>query len=87
MFSRADIMKGLDKSKVSRRVFVKKELTENPEFFKAYPNMQVIFNGKDERPGASQLQTEDDVDDHPYYKKDVVVGFKNPSGKNDEGYF
>jgi hypothetical protein len=87
MFSRADIMKGLDKSKVSRRAFVKKELTENPEFFKAYPHMQAIFTGKEDKPNASTLSKDNDIEDHPYYKKDVVVGFKDPSGKNDEGYF
>jgi len=48
-FSRADIIKNLDKSKVSRRQFVKKELTENPEFFKAFPHMQTIFNVKKEK--------------------------------------
>ena len=39
MFSRADILKSLDKNKVNRKVFIKKELTENPEFFKAFPHM------------------------------------------------
>lgn len=42
-FSRANIVKDLDKSKISRKAFVKKELTENPEFFKAYPHMQTVF--------------------------------------------
>ncbi len=51
LFSRADIIKGLDRSKVSRRAFIKKELTENPEFFKAFPHMQAVFNMKEE--GAS----------------------------------
>ncbi len=47
MFSRADIMKGLDKSKINRKTFIKKELTENPEYFKAFPHMQAIFNVKE----------------------------------------
>jgi hypothetical protein len=46
-FSRADILKNLDKSKVSRKNFIKKELTENPEFFKAFPHMQSVFNARD----------------------------------------
>jgi len=46
LFSRADIIKGLDKLKVSRKAFIKKELTENPEFFKAFPHMQGVFNVK-----------------------------------------
>ncbi len=33
-------MKDLDKSKVSRKKFIKQELIENPEFFKAYPHLQ-----------------------------------------------
>ena len=66
---------------------MKKELTENPEFFKAYPHMQTILNVKDDKPGASTMLKENDIDDHPYYKKDAVIGFKDPSGKNDEGYF
>jgi hypothetical protein len=89
-FSRADIIKGLDKSKVSRRVFAKKELTENPEFFKAFPHMQGIMNAKDDTVGKSRTlnQSGDDVlEEFPTYKKDVVLGFKDPSGKNDEGYF
>lgn len=46
MFSRADIIKGLDRSKVNRKAFIKKELTENPEFFKAFPHMQVALGPK-----------------------------------------
>ncbi len=49
LFSRADIIKGLDKTKISRRAFIKKELTENPEFFKAFPHMQVVLAPKVER--------------------------------------
>ena len=51
MFSRADIIKGLDRNKVSRRAFIKKELTENPEFFKAFPHMQSVFNVKEDGQG------------------------------------
>jgi hypothetical protein len=87
MFSRADIMKGLDRSKISRRVFAKKELTENPEFFKAFPNAQAILNERDEKKNSALKQETDFNEDHPYYKKDAVLGFKDPSGKNDEGYF
>lgn len=46
MFSRADILKSLDKTKINRKTFIKKELTENPEFFKAFPHMQAVFNVK-----------------------------------------
>ena len=48
LFSRADIIKGLDRTKVSRKVFIKKELTENPEFFKAFPHLQGILPPKKE---------------------------------------
>lgn len=38
-FSRASIIKDLDRSKVSRKKFITQELLENPEFFKAYPHL------------------------------------------------
>lgn len=57
-FSRADIMKGLDRSKISRRVFAKKELTENPEFFKAFPTAQTILNDKDEKKSSLKQETD-----------------------------
>lgn len=47
MFSRADILKNLDRSKVSRKAFIKKELTENPEFFKAFPHLQGVLPPKE----------------------------------------
>jgi len=56
MFSRADIIKNLDRSKISRKVFIKKELTENPEFFKAFPHMQGILPPK-EGTGAAEAQS------------------------------
>ena len=60
MFSRADIIKGLDRTKVSRRVFIKKELTENPEFFKAFPHMQVVLGPKNENEDAAAKAKADD---------------------------
>ena len=67
MFSRADILKSLDKAKINRKTFIKKELTENPEFFKAFPHMQVLFNAKPAEPGSNN---EDKIDDNPKYFHD-----------------
>jgi len=53
MFSRADILKSLDKAKINRKTFIKKELTENPEFFKAFPHMQVLPRDRP-RPSAAE---------------------------------
>ena len=36
-------MKSLDKNAVSRKHFTKKELTENPQFFNAFPHLQAII--------------------------------------------
>ena len=47
-FSRADVLKKVDRSKVSRKNYIKKELTENPEFFKAFPHLQTILNIDDD---------------------------------------
>ena len=69
-FSRANIIKELDKSKISRKTFVKKELTENPEFFKAYPHMQSIYGVEEER--------EENRDEEPY-QNDMQVSFKDPN--------
>ena len=85
MFSRADILKSLDKSKINRKTFIKKELTENPEFFKAFPHMQALFNAKPAEVGGTNA--EDKIDENPKYYHDQQVGFKDPSGRSDAGYF
>jgi hypothetical protein len=69
-------MKSLDKSKVDRKVYVKKELTENPEFFKAFPHMQAIFNVDTEK--------EKLVDD-PKYENNMPIGFKDNT--SEQPYF
>lgn len=48
-FSRAQIMKKLNKSNISRKDFIKGELQSNPEFFKAYPHLQAIFSVNEEK--------------------------------------
>ena len=46
-FSRAKILEGLpDSSKISKRKYIKQELTDNPEFFKAFPHLQMLFHEK-----------------------------------------
>ena len=89
MFSRADIIKGLDKSKISRRAFIKKELTENPEFFKAFPHMQVVLAPKVEKEETSskKVSGEENLADNAEYHEDMHLGFKDPSGKPEAGYF
>ena len=90
LFSRADILKSLDKNKINRKAFIKKELTENPEFFKAFPHMQAIFNvkaGETQGSGAGGSAGEDKLDDNPKYFHDQQVGFKDPSGRTEAGYF
>ena len=67
-FSRADILKKLDKSKVSRRQYIKKELTENPEFFKAYPHLQSVFELKEDGEFYDQMR----------YHHDKLLSFKDP---------
>lgn len=47
-FSRAQIMKELDRTKVSRKNFIKNELVENPEFFKAFPHLQIVLPHEEE---------------------------------------
>ena len=85
MFSRADILKSLDKSKVSRKDFIKKELTEKPEFFKAFPHMQVVLNEK--KQGEVNHNKEDMLTENPKYFENVQLGFKDPSGRSDTPYF
>ena len=63
-------MKSLDKSKLNRRVFIKKELTENPEFFKAFPHMQALFNAKAADSSRSGVNAEDKIDENPKYYHD-----------------
>lgn len=90
LFSRADILKSLDKNKINRKAFIKKELTENPEFFKAFPHMQAIFNvkaGETQGSATGGSAGEDKLDDNPKYYHDNQVGFKDPSGRSDAGYF
>jgi hypothetical protein len=87
LFSRSDILKSLDKSKVNRKVFIKKELTENPEFFKAFPHMQAVFNVKPAEPGATGANAEDRINENANYHHDQQVGFKDPSGRSDASYF
>ena len=91
MFSRADIIKGLDRSKVSRRAFIKKELTENPEFLKAFPHMQVVFNIKEEGQGkmsrTPEMEEDDGLTAQTKYEENAHLGFKDPSGRSNAGYF
>lgn len=61
MFSRADTIKHLNKAKVSRKGFIKKELTENPEFFKAYPHLQGILNVEGQDEDSMKPTTKDNV--------------------------
>lgn len=70
-FSRVDILKGLDKSKISRKAFIRKELTENPEFFKAYPHLQGLLNADKEEEGLGKAERRE-----PEYFEDSTVGFK-----------
>ncbi len=86
MFSRSDIMKGLDKSKVSRKAFIKKELTENPEFFKAFPHMQTMFN-VDTKQRGNATREEEKLVINPRYHEEARVAFKDPSGKSSDSYF
>ena len=55
---------------------MRKELTENPEFFKAFPHMQVVFNVKED---------EDKVVENPKYYHDKQIGFKDKV--SEEPYF
>jgi hypothetical protein len=71
-FTRADTLKSLDKSKIARRQYIKTELTENPEFFKAYPHLQAYFAIDDEK--------EEIKEDMPYHH-DLQVKFKDPNEK------
>ena len=87
MFSRAEILKGLDKSKVSRKAFIKKELTENPEFFKAFPHMQSVLNVEAEDDNKGGPTSQDKISENPKYFNDVQLGFKDPTGKSDKSYF
>lgn len=40
--------KNEQKPKASRKEFIRRELTENPEYFKAYPHLQFMFEIKNE---------------------------------------
>ena len=72
LFGRGDILKSLDPTKTSRRQFLKKELVENPEFFKAFPNMQAVFNVDEEKEKLS---------DKAYYQHDMTLGFSEGKDK------
>jgi len=60
-------MQELDKKKVSKREFIKRELTENPEFFKAYPHLQGIFALDEEK---------DKIREDAPYRHDLSLNFK-----------
>jgi hypothetical protein len=88
MFSRADILKSLDRNKVNRKTFIKKELTENPEFFKAFPHMQALFSAdKEESKGGAATAGEEAIDENARYQENEQIGFKDPSGRSDASYF
>jgi len=78
LFSRADILKTLDRTKVSRKAFIKRELLDNPEFFKAYPHMQGLFNADQEEEGLGKKESPD-----PTYHEDSTVSFKDPAAKTE----
>jgi hypothetical protein len=89
MFSRADIVKGLDRSKVNRRAFIKKELKENPDFFKAFPHMQKTLNyrkpGEESatrRQGGDSSSKDNKLVDEPKYFEDKRVAFKEAGETN-----
>lgn len=67
-FSKATIKASLDQSKIDRRQFIKSELNENPEFFKAYPHMQTIFAVNEDATN---------VDERHQYEHDAHTGFKD----------
>jgi hypothetical protein len=82
-------MKGLNRDKISRKAFLQKELTENPDFFKAFPEMQSVLGDNEERPEktTSMADEEDFSNESPYYKAKVVADFRDPSGRPRSGYF
>ena len=88
-FSRAEILASLDKTKVDRRHFVKRELVENPEFFKAFPHLQAILpSRRDEEKGSFVGETEKEFEKRMSEKKynhEVLTGFKQYN--EEEPYF
>jgi hypothetical protein len=83
-------LKNLDKSKVNRKIFIKKELTENPEFFKAFPHMQGVLNadkGNVTSVSGSSQEGETRIEEESKYYENEVLGFKDPSGKSESPYF
>lgn len=81
LFARADIRAALNKEKISKRKYIKTEITENPEFFKAYPHLQALtkeFVGEEEENFEHQGLANE-------YAHDAVLKFKNP--KEEVPYF
>lgn len=71
-FSRAEILKSLDQSKIARRKFIKTELTENPEFFKAYPHLQQMYAVDEEK---------EEINEDMPYDHDLQMNFKDATAK------
>jgi hypothetical protein len=51
---------------------LKHELTENPEFFKAYPHLQSMFAVDEEK---------DEIDENAKYQHDLSLKFKDPNAQ------
>jgi len=74
-FARADIKKSLDPKKIGRREFLQTEITNNPEFFKAYPNYQSIFALNEET---------NEVDMNKPYNHEIRTSFNELNTKETE---
>ena len=79
----------MDKSKVDRRNFVKKELVENPEFFKAFPHLQGILPSKEDEEksmfvGEGEKEHEEKLSKKTY-QHEAITGFKKYN--EEEPYF
>ncbi|CDW82874.1 30s ribosomal protein s18 [Stylonychia lemnae] len=71
-FSRADIKKTLDPKQIGRRDFLHNEITNNPEFFKAYPHYQAIF-------GISEDGQE--INEMNQYNHEILTNLKDGASK------
>ena len=78
-FTRADIHASLDRTKVNRRLFIKKELTDNPEFFKAFPHMQTVFGAIETGKRDNEMSAEALNKDATPYQHDKQLSFKDPN--------
>ena len=73
-------LRGFATKQLTKSNFVQKELKENPEFFKAFPHLQKVFDSEKIRPGqmVDRVMTkEDNVNKIYEYQNDLQIKWQD----------